>query len=101
MPESVFPLPLETIPSGPDKMEKVTEAFSSALVLPETITNGLTALGEFVVSRIDYPMDKAYVFIFAITDDSKVYFTDKQKPYDGHHFDPDDAVPVDVLFRNQ
>ncbi len=99
-PGHLWPYPNDALPENIQcGMAGIRESFISGYYKPELIQSGLSAIAELVVAREDDGQGKGYVWPVAIGADGKVYYQRKPfKPEDGHYFDANKPVPVDMLF---
>ncbi len=97
----LWPYPITALPGSiAQGMPGLEQAFVSGYLQPQNVPDGMTAIGELLVTRAhDVPESgKAYVYLVGIDKNATPYFRGPYKPYPEHYYNVDRGVPVDGLF---
>lgn len=90
---TALPMPLQQMPG-------VVSYFVSEYSMPVPIGNNTVVGGELAVVRADGGTNKAYNYVFASSNDGRVYFNGPFKNFPEHHFTLSNQVPLEKLFGN-
>jgi len=97
-PQMVCAMPLSALPEGIQGMPGLVSAYVSSYILTQAAQGGVSAHGEFAAVRIDAGIGKGYNYVFGVSSNSQSYFSGPRNDIPGHHFDPNQSVPVSSLF---
>lgn len=92
--------PLDSLPSGLSSAQGLASAYLNAYLPPIETLPCLSATGELVTIRYDEPHTKSYSYVFAVSDDDRVFYTGPFKHESLHHIPLGASVPVAKLFGN-
>lgn len=98
-PGQVFPLPLNDLPAGVQKMPGLSKAFISGFLEPKVAALDMTGVAEFVAVRYDGTTGKGYNFGLGVASDGSVQFIGPFRHFSGHHFQSGEAIPLESLFN--
>jgi hypothetical protein len=96
----IFECPPSALPTTLQKVPGLSTIYLSGYVKPLEVMPALSATGEIVTVRLDQQTIKTYNYVFAVTDDQKVYWIGPFKDFDLHHIPLGSEVPVEALFGN-
>jgi|SRR3989339_65215 len=86
------------LPQRLQPMPGAASYFVSAYSSPVNLGNNTMAGGELAVVRSDKGLSKAYNYIFASSEDGRVYFNGPYKNFPEHHFSSTSPVSLENLF---
>lgn len=98
-PGYVFPANTACLPSSMMNMPGLESIYVSGYVNPEVVETGvLSAYGEFVVTRTEEDLRKAYNYAIGIDENGGFFYAGPFKHFDTHHTPLSGAVLVESLF---
>jgi hypothetical protein len=97
---SLHECPLDALPVGLQETPGLESVYLSAYFAPIETLPCLSATGEFVMIRYDDELTKSYDFVFAVSDDHRVYYKGPFKKFDLHHITFGEPVPIEKIFGN-
>ncbi len=100
MSHSLHSCPLDALPSGLQETPGLESAYVSAYFAPIETLPCLSATGEFVMIRYDDDRAKSYDFVFAVSDDQRVFYKGPFKKFELHHITFGEPIPIEKLFGN-
>jgi hypothetical protein len=100
--DKVYECPASALPKNFQNVPGLSAIYLSGYCRPLEVFPSLSASGEIVTVRYDEEACKikTYNYVFARTDDNRVFWTGPFKGFDLHHIQPDREVPIDDLFGN-
>jgi hypothetical protein len=97
-PGVVYPMAATDLPDKLQPMPGVSSYYVTGYASEKALSNGLTVLGELLVTRVESAIAKNYQFVFAVSSDGKTYFSGPFKEFGHHHVSSGQNVPVNSLF---
>ena len=91
-------IPLETLPSGLDKMNGIESAFARGLRNCIPVSQTLSAIGELVLTRTDGLTGKGYNYVIGLSANGVIVCSGQFKKFECHHWNISDATPFSGLF---
>jgi hypothetical protein len=98
--DKVHECPFSALPLNFQKVPGLETVYLSGYCMPLEVFPSLSATGELVSVRLDDETIKTYNYVFAVTDDHRVFWTGPFKDFDLHHIELGSEVPVEKLFGN-
>ena len=98
--DKVHECPFSALPLNFQKVPGLETVYLSGDCMPLEVFPSLSATGELVSVRLDDETIKTYNYVFAVTDDHRVFWTGPFKDFDLHHIELGSEVPVEKLFGN-
>jgi|GEM_PF-6876847 len=98
--DMVYECPASALPKNFQNVPGLSAIYLSGYCRPLEVFPSLSASGEIVTVRYDAEACKikTYNYVFARTDDNRVFWTGPFKDFDLHHIQLDREVPIDDLF---
>ncbi len=98
-PGNLFLSNTASLPSGMQNMPGLESVYISGYVNPEVIKTGvLSGCGEFIVTRTENDLRKAYNYAIGINGSGDFFYAGPFYYFDTHHTPLSGAVPIDDLF---
>jgi hypothetical protein len=98
--DKLYKCPISALPLNFQKVPGLETVYLSGYCMPLEVFPSLSATGELVSVRLDDETIKTYNYVFAVTDDHRVFWTGPFKDFDLHHIELGSEVPVEKLFGN-
>jgi hypothetical protein len=92
--------PIDSLPKGLRAHPGLESVYLSSYFAPIEALPCLTATGEFVTIRYDDELTKSYNFVFAVSDDQRVFYSGPYKKFDLHHIAFGEPISIEKLFGN-
>jgi hypothetical protein len=100
--DKVYECPTSALPMNFQNIPGLSAVYLSGYCRPLEVFPSLSATGELVCVRFDAEASKVktYNFVFAKTDDNRIFWQGPFRNFDLHHIDLDCEVPIDNIFCN-
>lgn len=98
--DKVHECPFSALPMNIQNVSGLEKVYLSGYCVPLEVFPSLSATGELVAVRKDFYITKTYNYVFAVTDDHRVFWTGPFYDFDLHHINLGLEVPVAALFGN-
>ena len=98
--DKVHECPFSALPENFQNIPGLDTVYLSGYYAPLEVFPSLSATGELVSIRQDDDLIKTYNYVFAITDDHRVFWTGPSYDFDLHHITLGSEIPVAALFGN-
>jgi hypothetical protein len=100
--DKVYECPTSALPKNFQNVPGLSAVYLSGYCQPLEVIPSLSATGEIVSVRYDAEASKikTYNYVFAKTDDNRIFWIGPFKDFDLHHIQLGSEVPINDLFGN-
>jgi hypothetical protein len=99
-PGGLFPVSVDNLPTKLAGMPGITNYYASGYGDNQLINPNRSLCGELSVGRNDGDLTKYYTYVYAISDDGKVYINGPHKNFPLHHSPSASPITIEELFNH-